>query len=153
MAAIRDFRPTDVDAEASADAVDLAKRHLVQPWPFAGSIGTEARSLIGSGDGIYLIDGDGKRLIDGPAGMWCVNVGHRREELARVMYDQAMQLSYNTPWYTMNGPSAELAGALPPMRPAISAMSSSPPADRRRSRPRCVSCSFSTMSAGGRRRS
>ena len=109
MAAIRDFRPTDTDAEAAADAVDLAKRHLVQPWPFAGSIGTEARSLIGSGDGIYLIDGDGKRLIDGPAGMWCVNVGHRREELASVMYEQAMQLSYNTPWYTMNGPSAELA--------------------------------------------
>ena len=109
MAAIRDFRPMDTDAEASADSVDLAKRHLVQPWPFAGSIGTEARSLMGSGDGIYLIDGDGKRLIDGPAGMWCVNVGHRREELARVMYDQAMQLSYNTPWYTMNGPSAELA--------------------------------------------
>ena len=51
----------------------------------------------------------GKRLIDGPAGMWCVNVGHRREELAKVMYDQAMALSYNTPWYTMNAPSAELA--------------------------------------------
>ena len=41
--------------------------------------------------------------------MWCVNVGHRREELARAMYDQAMALSYNTPWYTMNAPSAELA--------------------------------------------
>ena len=41
--------------------------------------------------------------------MWCVNVGHRREELARVMYDQAMELSYNTPWYTMNAPSAELS--------------------------------------------
>ena len=41
--------------------------------------------------------------------MWCVNVGHRREELAKVMYDQAMALSYNTPWYTMNAPSAELA--------------------------------------------
>ena len=77
--------------------------------PYAGSIGSEARALIGSGDGIYIIDGDGKRLIDGPAGMWCVNAGHRREELARVMYEQAMRLSYNTPWYTMNEPSAVLA--------------------------------------------
>ena len=84
----------------------------MQPWPYAGSIGTEARSLMQSGDGIYLIDGDGKRLIDGPAGMWCINVGHRREELARVMYDQAMELSYNTPWYTMNAPSAELSKRL-----------------------------------------
>jgi len=95
--------------DAAAEAVELAKNHLVQPWPYAGSVGAEARSLMTSGDGIYLIDGDGKRLIDGPAGMWCLNVGHRREELARVMYDQAMELSYNTPWYTMNAPSAELS--------------------------------------------
>ena len=107
MAAVRDFG--DTQTSAADDAVDLAKKHLVQPWPYAGSIGTEARSLMRSGDGIYLIDGEGKRLIDGPAGMWCLNVGHRREELARVMYDQAMELSYNTPWYTMNAPSAELS--------------------------------------------
>ena len=111
MAAMQGLQQAAPKLSRRADAVDLAKRHLVQPWPFAGSIGTEARSLIGSGDGIYITDGDGKRLIDGPAGMWCVNVGHRREELARVMYDQAMQLSYNTPWYTMNAPSAELARA------------------------------------------
>jgi len=110
MAALRDLRFEDAGFGAdTADAVELAKRHLVQPWPYAGSIGDEARSMIGSGDGIYITDGDGTRLIDGPAGMWCVNVGHRREELARVMYDQAMRLSYNTPWYTMNEPSAELA--------------------------------------------
>lgn len=108
MAAIRDFRGMEPE-DAAAEAVDLAKSHLVQPWPYAGSIGTEARTLVTGGDGIYLIDGDGKRLIDGPAGMWCLNVGHRREELARVMYDQAMELSYNTPWYTMNAPSAELS--------------------------------------------
>jgi adenosylmethionine-8-amino-7-oxononanoate aminotransferase len=109
MAATRDMRATEMDGHGDDDAVELAKRHLVQPWPFAGSVGTEARALIGEGEGIYITDGTGKRLIDGPAGMWCVNVGHRREELARVMYDQAMALSYNTPWYTMNAPSAELA--------------------------------------------
>lgn len=112
MAALRETR-TGANAGSapaeSGDAVERAKRHLVQPWPFAGSVGTEARALIGEGEGIYITDGDGKRLIDGPAGMWCVNVGHRRQELADVMYDQAMALSYNTPWYTMNAPSAELA--------------------------------------------
>jgi adenosylmethionine-8-amino-7-oxononanoate aminotransferase len=109
MAAVRQARTGGGDAEAGQDAVETARRHLVQPWPMAGSVGAEARALIGEGDGIYITDGNGKRLIDGPAGMWCINVGHRREELARVMYDQAMQLSYNTPWYTMNAPSAELA--------------------------------------------
>jgi adenosylmethionine-8-amino-7-oxononanoate aminotransferase len=107
MAAARDLLSK---AQAPApDAVETARRHLIQPWPVAGEIGAETRSLIGKGDGIYITDGEGKRLIDGPAGMWCVNVGHRREELARVMYDQAMALSYNTPWYTMNAPSAVLA--------------------------------------------
>jgi adenosylmethionine-8-amino-7-oxononanoate aminotransferase len=109
MAAARELRATETAGPGAADAVELAKRHLVQPWPFAGSVGAEARALIGEGDGIYITDGTGKKLIDGPAGMWCINVGHRREELAKVMYDQAMALSYNTPWYTMNAPSAELA--------------------------------------------
>ncbi|MDX8467266.1 aminotransferase [Mesorhizobium sp. VK23B] len=109
MAAASEIRAREVVEPGDDDAVELAKRHLVQPWPYAGSVGAEARALIGEGDGIYITDASGKRLIDGPAGMWCINVGHRREELARVMYDQAMALSYNTPWYTMNAPSAELA--------------------------------------------
>jgi adenosylmethionine-8-amino-7-oxononanoate aminotransferase len=112
MAAMREIRTNALTATAlaaSEDVVETARRHLVQPWPFAGSVGAEARALIGEGDGIYITDGEGKRLIDGPAGMWCVNVGHRRKELAEAMYDQAMALSYNTPWYTMNAPSAELA--------------------------------------------
>ena len=61
MAAVRDFG--DTQTSAADDAVDLAQKHLVQPWPYAGSIGTEARSLMRSGDGIYLIDGEGKRMI------------------------------------------------------------------------------------------
>jgi adenosylmethionine-8-amino-7-oxononanoate aminotransferase len=111
MAAIRDVSEGFAgSAELQPDeAVEAAKRHLVQPWAYAGLIGTEARSFIGKGDGVYIWDGEGRRLIDGPAGMWCVNVGHRREELAAVMYDQAMALSYNTPWYTMSEPSAVLA--------------------------------------------
>ena len=111
MAAMRDV-PDDLPSTSSStpgEATEAAKRHLVQPWPYAGSVGTEARGFIGKGDGIYIWDGDGRRLIDGPAGMWCVNAGHRREELAAVMYDQAMGLSYNTPWYTMSEPSAVLA--------------------------------------------
>jgi adenosylmethionine-8-amino-7-oxononanoate aminotransferase len=109
MAAMREVKAIEGFGLEADDAVDLATRHLIQPWPYAGSVGAEARALIGDGDGIYVTDGSGKKLIDGPAGMWCINVGHRREELARVMYDQAMRLSYNTPWYTMNAPSAELA--------------------------------------------
>ncbi|MGB3813443.1 MAG: aminotransferase [Shinella sp.] len=101
--------PTD---EASDDLTRLAERHLVQPWPVSGSIGAEARGRIEAGEGIYVTDAAGRRLIDGPAGMWCVNAGHRNRELAEVMAAQAMELSYNSPWYTTNAPSAVLAARL-----------------------------------------
>ena len=97
---------------AGNEVAGRAARHLVQPWPTAGQIGAEARTYIASGDGIYITGAEGERLIDGPAGMWCVNVGHRRAELADAMRDQAMELSYNTPWYTMNEPSVALSERL-----------------------------------------
>lgn len=111
MAAIKDVKPSAGKADsARMDTITRsAERHLVQPWPVAGNLGSEARGLIGSGDGVYVTDADGQWLIDGPAGMWCVNLGHRRRELAEAMYEQAMELSYNSPWYTMNEPSALLA--------------------------------------------
>lgn len=111
MAAISAQR-YDKPADEAADPADVARRHLLQPWPVAGRIGDEARGLVGDGDGIYVHDAEGRRLIDGPAGMWCVNAGHRRAELADAMRDQAMDLAYSTPWYTMNAPSAVLAERL-----------------------------------------
>jgi adenosylmethionine-8-amino-7-oxononanoate aminotransferase len=107
MAAKREEIEFEDEFQSPIEAI--AEKHLVQPWPVSGSIGAEARGLIESGDGIYVTDAMGRQLIDGPAGMWCVNVGHRRQELAQVMYDQAMALSYNSPWYTTNQPSAVLA--------------------------------------------
>ena len=100
------------DDEEVGRLTELAARHLVQPWPMAGEIGEESRGLIQSGEGVYVTDEHGNRLIDGPAGMWCVNVGHRCKDLADVMYDQAMELSYNSPWYTMSARSVELAERL-----------------------------------------
>ena len=93
-------------------AEELARKHLVQPWPMAGSIGDEVRNIVMNGDGIYIHDEKGRKLIDGPAGMWCTNVGHRNKALADVMHSQAMALSYNSPWYTSNTPSAKLAARI-----------------------------------------
>ncbi|MDX8480170.1 aminotransferase [Mesorhizobium sp. VK24D] len=86
--------------------------HLVQAAPVARNIGAEARGLITSGEGTYVVDENGRQLIDGPAGMWCINVGHRNEILANVMRDQAMALTYSTPWYTSNEPAETLAEML-----------------------------------------
>ncbi|MCW5706486.1 aminotransferase [Shinella sp.] len=100
------------DEVAGDELTRLAERHLVQPWPVSGSIGAEARGRIEAGEGIYVTDAAGRRLIDGPAGMWCVNAGHRNRQLADVMATQAMELSYNSPWYTTNAPSAVLSARL-----------------------------------------
>lgn len=85
---------------------------LMQPWPSSSSIGQETRGLLTGSDGVYVRDEDGRRLIDGPAGMWCVNVGHRNEALIAAMSDQARDLTYNSPWYTTNRPADRLAEEL-----------------------------------------
>lgn len=46
------------------------------------------------GNGIWLTDSTGKRYIDGMAGLWCVNVGYGRPEIAEAMRRQAETLSY-----------------------------------------------------------
>lgn len=85
---------------------------LLHPWPLAGNIGRTALGTIVSGDGVYVKDANGRRLIDGPAGMWCVNVGHRNQVLADVLRDQAMELPYTSSWYTLNSPAEKLAEML-----------------------------------------
>ncbi len=93
----------------SETLIDKARHHLIQPWPTLDSLGVEARTLLSGSDGIYVYDEQGRRLIDGPAGMWCVQVGYRRAEMAQAIADQVMSLPYYSPWYTTTGPAAELA--------------------------------------------
>jgi adenosylmethionine-8-amino-7-oxononanoate aminotransferase len=89
-----------------------APARLLQPWPSAGTIGIERRGRLLGAKGIHVWDEAGRKLIDGPAGMWCVNAGHARHELADAMYQQAMSLPYNSPWYTSNLPAEELCARL-----------------------------------------
>lgn len=93
---------------AAAESIETTE-HLIQPWPTTGSIGSASHETIGEGDGVYIWDDRGRKLIDGPAGMWCTNVGHRNQDLANVLHEQAMELSYNSPWYTANEPALDLA--------------------------------------------
>lgn len=110
MAANR--QPAEAFGQEMAELRQEAGAHLLAPWASAGKIGTAALDMIGDGEGIYVTDEAGRRLIDGPAGMWCVNLGHRNRELTQAMADQAMALDYNSPWYTSSAPAVELAGRL-----------------------------------------
>jgi len=104
-------------AQAIDGVLDKARRHLIQPWPTVGVLGSDARTLLTRSDGIYVYDERGRALIDGPAGMWCVQIGHRRPEMAAAISRQVMSLPYYSPWYTTTGPAAELAAKIASFAP------------------------------------
>lgn len=94
------------------DIATMARRHLIQPWPSTDEIGDDLRTIMTAADGIYVYDEAGNRLIDGPAGMWCVNIGHRRREMADAIAEQITSLTYCSPWYSTSGPAALLAARI-----------------------------------------
>ena len=66
--------------------------------------------VITHGNGIYVWDGKGNKILDGMSGLWCVNIGYGRKELAEVAYQQMLDLPYyNTFFKTTTVPATELA--------------------------------------------
>lgn len=69
--------------------------------------------IVTHADGCYIHDGDGNRILDGMAGLWCVNVGYGRKELADVAYEQMLELPfYNTFFKTVTPPTVQLAAKI-----------------------------------------
>lgn len=60
--------------------------------------------IIKSGSGIRITDSDGVELIDAFAGLYCVNIGYGRTEVADAIYEQAKELAY---YHTYVGHSSE----------------------------------------------
>jgi adenosylmethionine-8-amino-7-oxononanoate aminotransferase len=112
MAADGDKKRNKAGSLPTKLAIGKAKRHLVQPWPTVGDVGSDARTFVHSTDNILVYDDAGQPLIDGQSGMWCVNVGHRRKEIADAMAKQVIEACYVSPWYATTSPSAELSGRI-----------------------------------------
>ena len=92
--------------------------HFLHPWQHFDSFREEGSLVIARGDGAYVFDVDGKRYLDGIGGLWCVNVGYGRDELADAMAEQARRLPFfNTFVDTTNPPAAELAYKLAQLAP------------------------------------
>ena len=74
--------------------------------------------IIVSGEGCYLIDAAGRRLLDGLAGLWCVNVGYGRNEIAEAVNQQMRRLPYYCSLFnTTNEPAIRLAERLASLAP------------------------------------
>ncbi|MCE2987618.1 MAG: aminotransferase class III-fold pyridoxal phosphate-dependent enzyme, partial [Phenylobacterium sp.] len=69
--------------------------------------------IITRAEGSTIFDGEGNAILDGMAGLWCVNVGYGREELAKAAYDQMLELPYyNTFFRTATPPPVKLAARI-----------------------------------------
>ncbi len=83
------------------------KEHIIHPWRDLSDTPPDM-TQIQKAKGIYLEDGHGNKMIDGPGGMWCVNIGYGRREMADAIANQVMTMTYSSPWFTSNQPSALL---------------------------------------------
>lgn len=74
------------------------------------------RMLVGA-DGMYFTAADGRKVLDGTAGLWCVNAGHKRPRIVEAVQRQMEELDY-APAFQMGHPKAfELAARLVNMMP------------------------------------
>ena len=108
-----------MDTNFFFDTADLQEkdRRILHPWEGLEEIGREKRTVIVRGEGVYVYDTEGNRYLDAPGGMWCVNVGHGRREIADAISEQASQLAYFGIWNLANAPSAMLAAKLAELSP------------------------------------
>lgn len=74
--------------------------------------------VITRGEGVYLWDSEGQRLLDGMSGLWCVNIGYGRKELTEAAVRQMDELPYyNTFFKTTTPVAAELAAEIASVSP------------------------------------
>jgi putrescine aminotransferase len=92
--------------------------HYLHPFSDSRQIAERGTRLITRGEGVYIIDGEGRRLLDGMAGLWCVAVGYGRSELAEVAARQMNELPYyNSFFQCANAPAIDLAAKLAELTP------------------------------------
>jgi len=104
------------DRYDSREIWQMDKDHYVDPWP-AFESPEEGCLVIAESEGAYVYDADGRRYLDGIAGMWCVNVGYANEEMVTAIADQARRLAYYSPFTdTTTAPATLLAAKLAEFR-------------------------------------
>ncbi|GAB3243716.1 aspartate aminotransferase family protein [Chitinimonas naiadis] len=106
-------------ARSTREYQQLDAAHHLHPFSDMGSLNKQGSRVITKAEGVYLWDSEGNKIIDGMAGLWCVNVGYGRKELAEVAYKQMLELPYyNTFFKTTHPPVIELSKLLAEVTPA-----------------------------------
>ncbi|MEM6309598.1 MAG: aspartate aminotransferase family protein [Pseudomonadota bacterium] len=101
---------------AELQAIDAA--HHMHPFCSGDEIREKGARVITRAKGVFLTDSDGNEILDMMAGLWCVNIGYGREELAEAAARQMRELPYyNTFFQTTHVPVIALAEKLAQMAP------------------------------------
>jgi adenosylmethionine-8-amino-7-oxononanoate aminotransferase len=98
---------SDVKPELRAGVVIRDIANVVHPLVASRDIARQQLVVV-SAKGSTIVDADGREYLDAMAGLWCVNIGYGRTELADVAADQMRDLAYY-PHTAMNAPAAALA--------------------------------------------
>ncbi len=93
-------------------------RHHIHPFSDNSALGEEGARIISHAKGVYLFDSHGNKILDGMAGLWCVNLGYGRQELIDAATQQMQELPYyNTFFKTTHAPAIDLAEKLAEVTP------------------------------------
>lgn len=94
------------------------KDHHIHPWTDFSTFKEEGSMILAESEGSYVYDSEGTKYLDGIAGLWCVNVGYGRDEIAQAMADQARRMTYYSSFGPHTSiPAAELAAKLAELTP------------------------------------
>lgn len=109
---------TPWSSRSTQDWQKLDGLHHLHPFTDSGALAAEGARIIERAEGAYLYDTNGNRILDGMAGLWCVNLGYGRRELADAAYAQMQALPYyNCFFKTSHPPAIELAHQLVQLTP------------------------------------
>ena len=96
----------------------LDSAHYLHPFTDHSALAARGARVMVKGDGIYLWDSDGHKILDAMSGLWCVNIGYGRTSMADAVYRQMQALPfYNSFFNTTNVPAVQLAALLVDISP------------------------------------
>ena len=82
--------------------------HHLHPFTDHRELREAGSRIITRADGPFIYDSDGNEILDGMAGLWCVNVGYGRTELAEAAYAQMKELPYYNSFFKCSTPAPVL---------------------------------------------
>ena len=107
-------------ALSTRDIQTLDSAHFIHPFTDHGDLATRGARVIDRAQDIYIWDSEGQKILDGMSGLWCVNAGYGRQELADAAHAQMMKLPfYNSFFQTTNEPAVKLAAKLASLAPTV----------------------------------